>query len=154
MSNLPKPLADDILHALSAAQRSEPADEAAVQRVRDRLMKRIAADSVQHHVVSPLADGQWRQLLPGIERKVLQQTGSVMSYLLRFAPGAVLPAHRHPVDEECVVIEGHLRIGQTVELGPGGFHMVRAGVLDADSTSDDGCVIYLRGAVPKAEQLV
>ena len=57
------------------------------------------------------------------------------------------------VDEECVVIEGHLRIGE-LTLGPGGFHRVRHDVLDADSTTDDGCVIYLRGASPKAEHLV
>jgi len=148
-------LDSDITQALSAAQRPDDAmDAAAIQRVRSSLMKRIAADSVQHHVASPLVAGDWHALLPGIERKVLQRTGDVMSYLLRFAPGAVLPAHRHPVDEECVVIEGRLRIGSTLELGPGGFHMVRAGVLDADSTSDEGCVIYLRGAVPRMEQLV
>lgn len=92
-------------------------------------------------------------MVPGIERKVLHESGGVMSYLLKFAPGAVLPAHRHPVDEECVVIEGTLRIGDRL-LPAGSFHMVRADVLDADSSSDEGALIYLRGASPRAEQLV
>jgi hypothetical protein len=70
-----------------------------------------------------------------------------------FAPGAVLPAHRDAIDEECVVLEGRLRIG-ALELGPGGFHMVHKDVLDADSISDEGAIVYLRGASPKAEHLV
>jgi len=144
----------DIVAALTAAQRpDEVADAASIERVRSRLMKSIAADSVRHHVAIGPEAGSWHSFLPGIQRKVLHEEAGVMSYLLRFAPGAVLPAHRHPVDEECVVIEGRLRIGE-VTLGPGGFHRVRHDVLDADSTSDDGCIIYLRGASPKAEHLV
>jgi hypothetical protein len=144
----------DIAAALTGAQRPDDgADAATLLRVRARLMKRIAGDSVPHHVAIPAEGGSWHRFMPGIERKVLHEHEGVMSYLLKFAPGAVLPAHRHPHDEECVVLEGHLRIGELV-LGPGGFHMVRQDVLDADSTTDDGCVIYLRGASPKAEHLV
>ncbi|MEZ0307976.1 MAG: cupin domain-containing protein [Ramlibacter sp.] len=150
----PKPLDPDIAAALTAAQRpDDDGDAGALERVRSRLMQRIAADSVQHHVAIAGGDAGWHRFLPGIERKVLHEADGVMSYLLKFAPGAVLPAHRHPVDEECVVIEGRLRIG-SLELGPGGFHRVRHDVLDADSTSEGGCVIYLRGATPKAEHLL
>jgi anti-sigma factor ChrR (cupin superfamily) len=150
----PTPLDPDIAAALTAAQAPDAAGDAqALERVRSRLMQRIAADSVRHHVAIGADGGEWRRFLPGIERKVLHEQDGVMSYLLRFAPGAVLPAHRHPVDEECVVIEGRLRIGELM-LGPGGFHRVRHDVLDADSTSDEGCVIYLRGASPKAEHLL
>jgi anti-sigma factor ChrR (cupin superfamily) len=144
----------DIAAALTATLVPDPgADAAAIERIRARLMKRVAADSTQHHVAIAASEGTWRDFLPGIQRKVLHESAGVMSYLLRFAPGAVLPAHRHPVDEECVVLEGTLRIGPLV-LGAGGFHHVPQGVLDADSTSDEGCVIYLRGGTPKAEHLV
>lgn len=146
------PLDDDIAQALSAAQ-APTDDAAALERVRARLMKRIAADSVPHHLTLHADDGQWHRLLPGIERKVLFEQGGVMSYLLRFAPGAVLPAHRHPVDEECVVLQGTLRIGPLV-LPAGSYHRVPRDVLDADSTSDEGAIIFLRGAAPHAEQLV
>lgn len=142
-----------ITEALTAAQKAEAEDAAALARVRSRVMQRIAQDSVRHHVAIDAVEGSWHRLLPGIDRKVLHEQDGVMSYLLRFAPGAVLPAHRHPVDEECVVLEGTLRIGSLV-LGPGGYHRVPHDVLDADSSSDDGCVIFLRGASPKAEHLV
>lgn len=146
-------LDDDILQALGANQAPDPDSTGAVDRVRTRLMQRIAADSTQHHVFIAPGEGRWHRLLPGIERKVLQESDGVMSYLLRFAPGAVLPAHRHPVDEECIVIEGTLRIGDRL-LPAGSFHMVRAHVLDADSSSDGGALIYLRGATPQPEQLL
>lgn len=146
-------LDDDIARALAEAQRPGDADDAAIERVRSRLMKRVAADSVPHHVAIHADHGRWHPLLPGIERKVLHEADCVMSYLLKFAPGAVLPAHRHPLDEECVVIEGTLRIGPLV-LPPGSYHRVAKDVLDADSSSDEGAIIFLRGAVPRADQLV
>jgi anti-sigma factor ChrR (cupin superfamily) len=154
MAQHPSFLDDDIARALNDAQRpDEPADTAAMERVRSRLMKRIASDSTAHHVTVRAGEGQWRAFLPGIERKVLHRGTDTMSYLLRFAPGAVLPAHRHPVDEECVVLEGKLIIGDMV-LPAGSFHHVPQDVLDADSTTDGGCVIYLRGAIPDAEHML
>jgi anti-sigma factor ChrR (cupin superfamily) len=146
-------LDDDILRALTNAQRAVEGEGAVLARVRSRLMKRIANDSVPHHTSLHADAGRWHDLLPGIQRKVLHEQDGVMSYLLKFAPGAVLPAHRHPMDEECMVIEGVLRIGELV-LPAGSYHRVRKDVLDADSTSEGGAVIFLRGAVPKAEQLV
>jgi hypothetical protein len=147
------PLDPGLIGALGRAQQPHDAPGGTLERVRAQLIKRIAAASVPHHLAVHADEGGWRALLPGIERKVLHEEAGVMSYLLRFAPGAVLPAHRHPVDEECVVLSGVLRIGPLV-LPAGSYHRVRAGVLDADSTSDEGAVIFLRGATPHASQLV
>lgn len=127
--------------------------DALMKRVRIRLMRQIAAESTGHHIFVEPASGSWEPFLPGIDRKVLHQEGDVMSYLLKFGPGAVLPAHRHPVDEECLVLEGSVRIGPLV-LPPGSFHKVRRNMLDADTSSDDGAVIYLRGAPPRLEDVI
>lgn len=154
MSERDPTLDADIVQALTAAQQpGDGGDAAALQRVRSRLMKRIAADSAPLHVTIAADAGSWQPFLPGIARKVLHEEGGVMSYLLKFAPGGVLPAHRHPMDEECVVLQGRLRIGDLV-LGPGGFHRARSDVPHSDIVSDEGCVIYLRGASPRAEHLV
>jgi anti-sigma factor ChrR (cupin superfamily) len=146
-------LDDALARELSAAQRPAPADDEAIARVRKRLMQRIGNDSTPHHIAIPADSDGWHRFLPGIERKVLHEEAGVMSYLLKFAPGAVLPAHKHPVDEECVVISGTLRIGPLV-LPAGSYHRVRRDVLDADSTTDEGTVIFLRGATPRADHLV
>jgi hypothetical protein len=153
--NAQRPALDaDIAAALAAAQRpDESTDAAALQRVRSRLMRRIAQDVGSRHVTIAAGAGTWGPLLPGIERKVLNERDGVMSYLLKFAPGAVLPAHRHPLDEECIVLEGKLRIGGLV-LGAGGYHLARQGLPHADITSEEGAVVYLHGASPRAEHLV
>jgi anti-sigma factor ChrR (cupin superfamily) len=154
MSDSQPALDPDIVDALALAQRADDsADAAALARVRSKLMKRIAADAAGEHLTVAADGGRWHPFLPGIERKVLHERDGLMSYLLKFAPGAVLPAHRHPVDEECVVLEGTLRIGK-LALGAGGFHLARSGLPHGDITTEEGAVIYLRGASPKAEHLV
>ena len=149
----PGALDADIVRALDEAQRPADVDvdAAMAARVRSRVMGRIAAEATQGHVTIAADQPSWRDFLPGIACKVLHTSGETMSYLLRFAPGAVLPAHHHPVDEECVVLQGELRIGANLTVAQGGFHMARAGVPHDAITSDAGCVIYLRGARPRLE---
>jgi anti-sigma factor ChrR (cupin superfamily) len=146
-------LDSDILAALAGAQAPDAGDAAALQRVRERVMQRIAAEPKAGHVTVEPAGGRWHEFLPGIQRKVLHEKAGVMSYLLKFAPGAVLPAHRHPMDERCVVLEGSVRIGGQA-LAAGGFHLAQEGLPHDDITSDEGAVIYLHGATPSAEHLV
>ncbi len=157
MTGRQSPLDPAIIAALNAAARpidpADPADVAAIDRVRARVMRQVAADSARHHVVIKPDDGSWHPFGPGITRKVLAVHDGVMSYLLKFEPGAVLPAHRHPVDEECVVLEGTLKLGGHL-LPAGSFHRVPCDVLDCESSSDEGTVIYLRGASPRADHLI
>jgi len=143
-----------IAAAITAAQRADDdTDAALLQGVHERLMNRIAEESTGRHLTVAAGEGQWRRLLPGIERKVLHEQDGVMSYLLKFAPGAVLPPHRHPHDEECVVLEGTLRIGE-LELAAGSFHRARRDLPHGQITSAGGCVIFLRGASPTAAHLL
>ena len=128
-------------------------DDAIVKRVRGRVLKAIADQSVALRDVIPAGSVAWRPFLPGIERQVLHESDGIMCYLLRFAPGAVLPAHRHAADEECVVMEGSVRIG-TLVLEAGSFQKVARTVLDADTCSEHGAVIYLRGAPPQPHHVI
>jgi ChrR Cupin-like domain len=153
----------DVLAAFAAGQAPEPIDPRLHGKVRRRLLGRIADAETSHltvpadrhaaaHEAAPETP-PWRPFLEGIRIKVLQRSGGVMSYLLEFAPGAVLPPHRHPQDEECIVLEGALRIG-TLTLQAGGFHMAKKDALHAPITTLDGAVIYLRGAIPEVDQLI
>ncbi|MBS0515742.1 MAG: cupin domain-containing protein [Proteobacteria bacterium] len=112
------------------------------------------ADSDTSHRTIAGEQGVWHPFLPGVTIKVLRERGGVMSYLLRLEPGAVLPRHRHPCDEECIVLEGCLRIGSQFEIGAGSYHLAHAGALHARITTDTGATIFLRGAVPHAEQVL
>ena len=68
-----------------------------------------SADS-HSHLVRP-ADMEWQKTrFPGCEAKTLlfdRQTG-LMTALMRFAPGAVLPDHEHVNIEQTYVLEGSL----------------------------------------------
>jgi quercetin dioxygenase-like cupin family protein len=139
----------DVLAWLDDAVAPEPVDPAAQARVKRRLLRRIAAESMPRHLTVPPGAGDWQPFGPGVAIKVLHQEGEAMSYLLRLAPGATLPPHRHPVDEECLVLEGEMHIGGVV-VGPGGYHLGRRGVLHDTLGSPGGALIFLRGAVPEA----
>lgn len=119
--------------------------------IRRRLMERVADADTSHRTVDA-DDGDWQPFLDGIAIKVLREHDGVLSYLLRLAPGATLPPHRHPRDEECVVLEGRLRVGSQVEIGPGGYHLAHGGALHATISTATGATIFLRGAVPEASQ--
>lgn len=139
----------DVLAWLDSAVAPEAMDPAAAARVKKRLLRRIAAESTPQHHTLPLAEGAWQPFGPGVTMKVLHQDGDTLSYLLRLAPGAMLPAHRHPMDEECVVLEGEMRIGDVV-VPAGGYHLGRKGVLHDCLSAPRGALIFLRGAVPEA----
>jgi anti-sigma factor ChrR (cupin superfamily) len=62
------------------------------------------------HVVRP-ADMQWQQTrFPGCEVKTLlfDRESGLVTALMRFAPGAVLPDHEHVKIEQTYVLEGKL----------------------------------------------
>lgn len=121
--------------------------------IRRRLLERVA-DAETSHLTIDAPAGDWKPFREGVTIKVLREHEGVLSYLLRLAPGAELPPHRHPIDEECVVLEGRLRVGSRIALGPGGYHLAHCGALHATIRSDAGATVFLRGAVPQARQLL
>lgn len=143
----------DVLSWLDEAVAPDPPDAAAQARVKQRLLRRIAADSTPRHHTVPAAAGPWQPFGPGVTMKVLHQEGETLSYLLRLQPGASLPPHRHPQDEECLVLEGEMHIGDIV-IGPGGYHLGRQGVLHDRLSSPGGALIFLRGAAPEIAQVL
>jgi quercetin dioxygenase-like cupin family protein len=121
--------------------------------IRRRLMERVA-DADTSHMTIDAPDGEWQRFLDGVRIKVLHEDAGTMSYLLQLEPGACLPAHRHPADEECIVVEGSVRVGTQVVVGRGGYHLARRGTLHPTISTDSGATIFLRGAVPEADQLL
>lgn len=121
--------------------------------IRRRLMERVADADVTHLTIAG-DDGEWQPFLEGVQIKVLREQAGVLSYLLRLEPGATVPPHRHPQDEECIVIEGSLRVGTHTTFGPGSYHLAHGGALHPTISTDTGATIFLRGAVPQADQIL
>lgn len=120
-------------------------DDALIERVRRRVMEAIAEDPRPFRTVRTGPEG-WQTVAPGIERKLLWAADGAQSCLLRLAPGARVEGHLHRADEECVVLEGSVRIGSDLVLHAGDFHVGLRGTTHPVTTSDTGAVVYLRGA--------
>jgi len=145
-----EPIEPDIARALTSAQAGEAPSPVNAARIKRSLLHRIAIAEERHLTVTAAAAG-WSPFLPGVDIRVLHESGGVMSYLLKLAPGASVPAHRHPHDEECVVLEGVLHIGD-LQVSAGDYHLARRNALHAALHSPTGSTIFLRGATPSLEQ--
>jgi ChrR Cupin-like domain len=123
------------------------------REIKRRLLDHVA-DAESSHVSIDAEQGLWQPFLADVQIKVVREFAGTLSYLLRLAPGASVPPHRHPLDEECVVVEGVLRIGSRSELGPGGYHLARQGTLHATLSTETGALVFLRGAEPRPSDLL
>ena len=148
------PLIDSrLIDALAADQAAEPISPTVAARIKHQVLERIAhAD--RSHLTTHAADNTWQAFKQGVDIKVLHEANGVMSYLLRLAPGAVVDAHRHPIDEECVVLDGTVRIGDELIVQAGGFHLAHQNTLHAPISSELGATLFLRGASPHVADLV
>ena len=138
-----------------AAPRGAP-DDQRIGRIRRAMLERIAHASTGQHLTVRAGSRGWQPFLEGVRIKLLHEQGDApaVSYLLQLAPGAVVPSHRHPIDEECLVLEGELRIGDTLVLQSGDYHCARAGYLHAPTVAPDGALVFLRGAAPCPSHLI
>jgi quercetin dioxygenase-like cupin family protein len=143
----------DLVAELTAHQAADAISPAAAARIKHRVLDRIARAETRHTTLHA-TDDQWQPFKDGVDIKVLNEADGIMSYLLRLAPGAVVDAHRHPIDEECVVLEGVVCIGDDLVVHAGGFHLAHQGTLHAPITSERGATMFLRGASPHVADLV
>ncbi len=143
----------DLIAELAANQAADAISPAVAARIKHRVLDRIARAETSHTTLHA-ADDSWQPFKQGVDIKVLNEADGIMSYLLRLAPGAVVDAHRHPIDEECVVLEGVVCVGDDLVVHAGGFHLAHKNTLHAPITSERGATMFLRGASPHMADLV
>ena len=135
---------------MAEAVREAPLDPMAQRFMKSRLMTRVRdlERGAVTNTVRPDA-GVWEKFSPRIKMKVLRREadGSTMSYLLKFEAGAFLVPHKHHIDEECVVLEGSVTIGEE-QVGPGSFHLAPRGMIHAPIRSEHGAILFIRGKPP------
>ncbi len=122
-----------------AALEPTPAQQA---RMRARILSACASPIV----VSRADEGQWRPLLPGVLVRCLHvnQTEGTQLALWRLAAGARIPAHRHTLTVECLVVEG-LITHAGIEYGAGDFLFSAVGSSHEIFESPSGAVLMIRG---------
>jgi len=134
---------DDRLAASFAAGLAavEPGTQAR-ERMAFGLMARVRSARVGFHTVHA-RDGEWLGLVRGVELKLLREDADSRSFLVRMAPGSELPAHPHPADEECLVLEGDVTLAGVV-CRAGDYQLAPAGRDHDVVRSEGGCVLFVR----------
>ena len=149
------------------------ASERVLQRLRDRIGPEALSPTATAATPAPApraasfitlanslgktgADGKsgegWIEMLPKAHAKLLYTDGQAESYVIRLEPGAWAPAHDHPADEECLVLEGTLWQGD-IFLQAGDFHVARPGDRHGDLRTDTGALVFIRYGKPLAQYL-
>lgn len=89
---------------------------------------------------------RWRANAPGVEVLPLWGTRDVTSMLVRFAPGAGVRDHHHAVNEDCLMLEGEMFLGDVL-LRPLDYQLAPAGGGHFGEMSDVGGTFFFHGAV-------
>jgi anti-sigma factor ChrR (cupin superfamily) len=113
----------------------------------ERLARRIAAETGQKPVVpapQPRAESDWEEATPGLSYKLLATDTEKdrVSLLVRLAPGAAYPPHRHAAVEELYLLHGELMIDDK-KLYPGDYNRSEPGTADQRIWSETGCTCVL-----------
>ena len=89
-----------------------------------------------------VAEGPWESLRPGVDIQYLHNVpGEPVAALLRYQPGARVPAHRHTGTEFVQILTGSQRDAAGVYRA-GSFTVNRPGT-SHELVSDDGCTVLI-----------
>ena len=143
---------EDRLSGLSTEQPPLAPPEGFWDKLSSALDESDAAAKARYESLTVRRDeGEWEDFSEGVKRKFLfkdKEEGAV-AFLMKFEPGAVVRAHDHPKTEECLMLEGDVTIGK-LQLFAGDFHIARAGEDHPDIRSENGALLYIRGALRQA----
>ena len=112
----------------------------------DQLASRIAPEArgTPGPVERRWSEPEWEDVGPGISCKVLasDHEAQQVSMLVRLAPGAAYPPHRHAGVEELHLLDGELWIDDR-KLRAGDYYRAEPGTSDNKVWSETGCTCVL-----------
>jgi anti-sigma factor ChrR (cupin superfamily) len=113
----------------------------------ERLARRIAVETGRAPVLpppQPRSEPDWEEAAPGLTYQMLAADTEKdrVSLLVRLAPGAHYPPHRHAGVEELYLLHGELWIDDK-KLYPGDYNRAEAGTGDQRVWSETGCTCVL-----------
>jgi quercetin dioxygenase-like cupin family protein len=138
---IPTDLLNELLAATTAV--APPAS------LKAKVMARAGLNMPAKRAITVKDAEGWQALTELLQIKLLfvdEQADSV-SFLLKGAPGASVPAHEHSRYEECLVLEGDVQVGDEFTLGPGDFHCVGPNQPHPVLSTRHGTLVYLRTAI-------
>jgi anti-sigma factor ChrR (cupin superfamily) len=133
-----------------ASAKLDPVDRALMK---SRLLARVRDENNTGNTVTiKKSDDGWEWFSPRVKIKVLRSDPASTSYLLKLEAGAIVWPHRHRQDEECMVLEGEIVVGED-RVGAGAYHLAPAGMVHQPIRTDVGATLFLRGVMPSVRDL-
>ncbi|MCB1714137.1 MAG: cupin domain-containing protein [Candidatus Competibacteraceae bacterium] len=134
--------------AISAAVEPYPLSAERKQAMRERLLSRIATEAPPGTRTVRSEQLTWHPVSERIEIKILHRdpARNEQTALLRCQAGAVLSSHSHTKQEECLVLEGEIRIGQHI-IRQGDLHIAEPGCQHPELVSEQGALLLLRSEI-------
>jgi len=113
----------------------------------ERLAQRIGEETGGKPVLlshQQWVEPEWKEVAPGISCKLLatDTEKNRVSMVVRLAPGADYPTHRHQDIEELHLLDGELIVDDT-KLHPGDYRRAEADSVDHRVWSETGCTCVL-----------
>jgi anti-sigma factor ChrR (cupin superfamily) len=161
-------LEETVIEQLNAAHTGMTPLPLVKARMHNQLLKRITTAPQQENrkpnkaqVPKTLLDdgltihaneGEWIQIKPKVAVKPLSldRKAGTRSFLMRLDAGAQWPAHTHSVDEECVVLQGNVSIGN-LTIQKGDYHLAPKGMKHEEFISEQGALLFLRAGIKDTE---
>lgn len=136
-------LNDDLIALLSlSTPAAHPSDDAKA-RMKEMLFKKVdnLANEGKYFIFANMGD--WVNAMPGVEVKMLHETPSSKSYLVKLSAHAEIPQHDHKYNEESFVIDGEVILDGTL-CRKGDYHFAAAGSQHKIIKSDLGCTLLVK----------
>lgn len=150
-----RPVLPSIPDALAAelAASVRPIELGAEQRqaLRERVLRRVGSAAPPGTFTIRAAESQWQRVSALVEIRIVRREAATgrQTVMFRLQPGAVVVAHGHTQEEECLVLEGQIEIGEHV-LRKGDLHIARPGARHAPITTRTGAVLWVNSEIPPA----
>ncbi|WP_347989367.1 cupin domain-containing protein [Methylomonas sp. AM2-LC] len=96
--------------------------------------------------ISAYANQDWQPVVEGIQKKVLWNDGIRESGFYRLQAGAKFISHAHPLEEECLVVQGEVFLDDSL-LCSGDYQLAPQGTQHDEVYTDVGALLFVRSAV-------
>ena len=137
----------DALLARVAAKRDATL---AVSPLRERVLAKMSPDaSSRSTVFNKASEASWeRTAIEGVAIRTLfvDQENNQFTALVRMQPGSSYPRHVHAGPEQCLVIEGDLRVGEEV-LHAGDYQRAPTGSRHGVQSTEHGCLLLITSSL-------
>lgn len=145
IDNNDKLLTEKDLVLLAESTAPIPLEADAKARMKQGIKNRLSGECPDGGSTIRASITEWFALNDKISIKILHQDHEkkIQTAIWKLKPGAVITAHRHSNDEECLVLEGSVNIGNHT-LHAGDYHIMNQGSYHSDLSSEHGALLFLK----------